>query len=77
MANDKKIQPNLNGPESIPLRDHNQEFPMKVTVIDIKNDDKVLREETIDYANHEHRKWLGRVTYWACTNGYAVETMKA
>lgn len=77
MPNDKKITPNLNGPESVPIRDYVEVFALKVSVLDIKNNDKVIREETIDYGNFEHRKWLGRVTYWACKNGYAVETMAA
>lgn len=71
----KKKTPNLNGPESIPLRDYVKSFPMIVTVYD--DDDNVIREEVIDYGNAEHRKWLGRCTFWACTNSYVVQTQKA
>lgn len=67
--------PNLNGPESVPLRDYVKSFPLIVAVID--QDDNVIREETIDYGNFEHRKWLGRITYWACSNNFIVETKKA
>lgn len=63
---------NLNGPESVPLREYVKHFMMIVTVYD---GDKVIREETIDYGNIEQRRWLGRVTFWACSNGYAVETI--
>lgn len=77
MPNIKTIAPNLNGPESVPIRDYVEVFALKVSVLDIKNNDKVIREEVIDYGNFEHRKWLGRVTYWACSNGYAVETIRA
>jgi hypothetical protein len=70
-----ELKPNLQGPESVPLRDYVKSFPMTVTVYD--TEDVVMREETIDYGNFEHRKWLGRITFWACSNGYLVETRKA
>ena len=70
-----KIDPNLNGPESIPLRDFVKSFPLTVTIYDAKG--LIVRKETIDYGNFEHRKWLGRVTFWACSNNYMVETAKA
>lgn len=70
--NDKA--PNLNGPESVPLRDYVKSFPLVICVYD---GDKLIREEKIDYGNNEHRKWLGRVTFWACINHYSVETMSA
>ena len=69
------MKPNLNGPESIPLRDYVKKFPLTVTVYD--TNDNVVREETIDYGNFDHRKWLGRVTYWGCSNGHIVETKAA
>ena len=67
--------PNLHGPESVPLRDYVKKFPLTVTVYD--GNDNVVREETIDYGNFEHRKWLGRVTFWGCSNGHIVETKAA
>lgn len=69
----KNGAPNLNGPESIPLREFVKNFPMLISIYD---GEKLLREETIDYGNPEHRKWLGRVTYWAVSNNYLVETSK-
>lgn len=62
------------GPEDMPLREYVKSFPMVVTIY---NGDDIVREEHIDYGNFEHRKWLGKVTFWACSNGYTVETMKA
>lgn len=67
-------EPNLNGPENMPLREYVKTFMMVVSVYD---GDKLIREETIDYGNKQHRTWLGRCTFWACNNGYAVETTKA
>jgi hypothetical protein len=70
-----KLKPNLNGPESVPLREYFKDFPLTVTIFDAK--DNVIRKETINYGDAQHRKWLGRVTWWACNNGYIVETCKA
>lgn len=66
--------PNLNGPESLPLRNYIEHLPLTVTVYDDK--DNVMREEKIDYSTPDHRKWIGRVTVWACTNGFTVEVRK-
>lgn len=68
-----KIKPNLEGPESIPIRGYIKSFPMLVTVY---NGDDVMREELIDYGITDHRRWLGRVTFWAVNNNYVVETSK-
>jgi hypothetical protein len=65
-------QPNLHGEESVPLKEYVKHFPLTVTVYDAK--DNVIRQEHIDYGNFEHRKWIGRVTFWACSQGYVVET---
>lgn len=64
-----KIPP---GPEDIPQLGYVKTFKMMVTIFD-KND-TVIREQEIDYGNQEHRKWIGRVTYWAVSNGMTVET---
>lgn len=64
------------GPEDIPLMEFIKSFPIVVSIIDLATD-KVIRTEHIDYGNHLHRKWLGKVTYYACTNGKAVETVAA
>lgn len=66
-------QPNLNGPESMPLMGRITSLPLIVSVLE---NDKIIREEKIDYSNPEHRKWLGRVTVWAVMSGYTVECRK-
>lgn len=68
-------QPNLNGPETMPLREVIEHFPLTITIYD-KND-KPIRTEEIDYGNRAHRIWLGKITFWACNQGYVVETAKA
>ena len=67
-------KPNLNGPENVPLKEFYKDFPLTVTVFDDK--DNIIREETINYGNAGHRRWLGKITIWACDQGYTVETAK-
>lgn len=62
------------GPWSMPLREYVKSFPIVVAIYD---GEKLVHEEKIDYGNYEHRKWLGRATFWACNQGYVVETSKA
>ena len=65
---------NKNGPWDIPIRKYVEQFRMNVIIYD---GDNVLKEFEIDYGDFEDRKFLGRITFWACNNGYAVETNKA
>ena len=44
-------------------------------IIDLKNDDAIIDMRKIDYGNFEHKKWLGKVSHWAWSQGYSVETM--
>lgn len=67
-------EPNLNGPESVPLRDFIKTLPIVVSVYDLKTD-KLENRQFIDYGNPDHRRWIGRVTAWAVLNGKSVETM--
>lgn len=69
-----EINPNLHGPEDMPLREYVRSFPMTISVYNVKTDE-LIRSENIDYSNFDHRRWLGKITHWACTNGYSVETM--
>lgn len=69
-------EPNLHGPEDMPLREYVKTFPMVINVYDLKTD-KIVRHEKIDYSNFDHRKWLGKISYWAAMNGCSVETMSA
>lgn len=63
------------GMENIPLRQINTSKPALILVYDLRNDDKIIEEKRIDYANHEDRKWLGRITFWAMENHCSVETI--
>lgn len=61
------------GPEDVPLRKPIYDLPIVITVIDIKSKRKI-REERINYGDREARLWLGRITVFAVTNGYIVQT---
>lgn len=63
------------GAENLPLRNINTKCPILVMVIDLRNDDEVVAEYRLDYANFEDRKHLGRITYYAVSNHLSVETM--
>lgn len=76
-----KIGPDLkSGDEFKPLRHFNTFFPCHVFVIDNKGDDNhdgghVVRHGEFDYADRDHRLWLGKLTFWALSEGYSVETV--
>jgi hypothetical protein len=65
---------NRNGPEFAPLRDFIKSFKIIVTVID--KDDNEIRREVMDYGKPDDRAWLGKISYWAWSNGHSVETMR-
>lgn len=62
------------GPEDVPLRAYVKEMVLVIIIKDITSG-RMIREERINYSEPEARKWLGKITYWACTNKYSVETM--
>jgi hypothetical protein len=62
------------GPESVPLRSYVKSFKMMVIVYNLSTE-KVEREVEIDYGIETDRKWLGRLSYWAATEGRSVETL--
>ncbi len=62
------------GPEDIPLKNFIKELFVVVLIKDIKSD-RYIREEKINYSDPEVRRWLGRVSYWAWSSGYQVETL--
>lgn len=77
-----KISKNLKGDWDIPIfkeRDFNNNFLIKVSMIkpaqNDKEEDKVIDEKIIDYGNFNHRKFLGRFSFYAWTNGYLIETI--
>lgn len=61
------------GPEDLPLRKYVTIHPIVILIIDIKSKRKI-REEHINYSDSEARKWLGRLTHYATSNGYEVRT---
>lgn len=63
------------GAENKRLEQVNNYCPIYVTIIDLKNNDNVVFETELDYANFADRKRLGRITFWAVMNGHSVETM--
>ena len=67
MNNEKR-----NGPEFAPLRNYVKNYNILVEIYD--KDDNIIRTEQMDYGNYEDRIWLGRLSYWAWTNGHSVET---
>lgn len=76
MPDFKKVGPDIrSGDEFKPLKEFNTHFPAHVFVLDIKNDNEIVRHGEFDYANFEHRKWLGKLTFWALDNGYSIETV--
>lgn len=62
------------GPWDFPIRDYVKDFEMMVILYNIKTD-CIVKEVPINYGNFEHRKFLGRITYWAGCNGHSVETL--
>lgn len=63
------------GMENIPLKEINKSLKILVIVYDLRNQDKPIIEDVIDYGDYEKRKWLGRVSFWAFQNHCSVETM--
>lgn len=70
------LKPIPRGPESVPLREVVTDLDIVVCVYNLgKPDDKPYRIEHGNFGDHEFRKWIGRITAWACLNGCSVETM--
>ena len=61
-----------NGPENVPLRKPINDLKLIVTVYDDK--DEIIRQEEVQFSDWKDRSWLGKITAWACSNGYIVET---
>lgn len=49
-------------------------LPIIVFVINIESDD-VIQQIELDYAKIDDKKLLGRLSYWALTNGCYMELM--
>lgn len=65
----------IRGAENKRLDEINTHCPIYVFLIDLKNDDDVVATFELDYANYADRKRLGRISFWAISNGHSVETM--
>lgn len=63
------------GAENLRLAEINTHCPVIVMIIDLQNEDEVVYQTELDYANYGDRKRLGRLTFWAVMNGHSVETM--
>lgn len=63
------------GDENRRLSETNTHCPIYVFLIDLQDNDNVVATFELDYANYADRKRLGRITFWAVTNGHSVETM--
>lgn len=63
------------GIENIPLRSPNTDCPIMVFVLDLKNEDNVVEQKQLNLADPNDRKYLGKLTFWAVTNGHSIETM--
>lgn len=61
------------GPEDIPLKQYVSKHNIVILIIDAKSKRKI-REERINYSDADARRWLGRITHWATSNHYIVQT---
>lgn len=64
------------GAEDIPPRSLIKGIKLVIIIKDIKSN-RQIREERIEWDDPEARKWLGKLTYHAVTQGYSVETLNA
>jgi hypothetical protein len=69
------MRPDPDGPENIPLNGFNKTFKVAVFIYDLKKNDEIIDMREIDYGSLEDRRWLGRVSFWAWSKGYSIETM--
>lgn len=62
------------GPEDVPIKRIVKELPIVAMIYNLETGETV-REEHLNYGDVEERKWLGKLSYWAYTNGMSIETM--
>lgn len=62
------------GVENIPIVEINTSCPITVLVISVETG-IVVEKKQLDYGKYEDRKFLGRISFWAYTNGHSIETM--
>jgi hypothetical protein len=62
------------GPEDLPPKQYVRDFPLVVLVKDIKSG-RIIREEHVNYSDSDARKWIGKLTFYMCNQGYSIVTM--
>lgn len=62
------------GPWDAPLPTFVKTKLIAVLIHDL-NKEEIENEFHLDYGSYEHRKFLGRLTYYAITTGRSVETL--
>ena len=67
-------KPYKKGIEQIPIREIITTFPIIIFIVRLE-DDEIIDQVEIDYSKIEDKKNLGKLTYWALTNGYSLEMM--
>lgn len=50
-------------------------LPIKVFVLDLRNNDDVKFELDLDLGNKDHRNYLGKITAYCVANHLSIETM--
>lgn len=68
-------RPDPNGAENVPLQSYIKSLPIAVFIYDLKNDDNIVDCRKIDFSNRDDKAWLSRVSVWAWSKGYSIETM--
>lgn len=66
------------GPWDAPLPKYIDKREIVVLVHDLKRDEteaSIEQEFKLDYGSFEDRKFLGKLSFWAISNGRSVETM--
>ena len=67
--------PNI-GPEMDPIGDYIEDYGLTIMIYDDSNSDKPIRIEHINYSNHIHKRWLGKLTFWATNKGYEMNLLR-
>lgn len=62
------------GPWDNPIPDYIKSRKMVVLIHDLEKE-IIEHEFIVDYGNYEHRKFLGKLTYYAITNNRSIESL--
>lgn len=61
------------GPWDAPLRGFVKEHPVIAVIHDLEHE-SITYEIKLDLGNPDDKKFLGKITFWATSNGRSVET---